>query len=98
MSNASIVNELELKDYYDVVFINDKFFYVKSIDNLIAEYIKTNKKKDEDGKELYKIIRADFEKRSIAEMAFVEGICKIAKKYIDFSKFEINLEKFLKNE
>ena len=78
--------------------INDKFFYVKSIDNLIAEYIKTNKKKDEDGKELYKIIRADFEKRSIAEMAFVEGIFKIAKKYIDFSKFETNLEKFLKNE
>lgn len=78
--------------------INDKFFYVKSIDNLIAEYIKTNKKKDEDGKELYKIIRADFEKRSIAEMTFVEGICKIAKKYIDFSKFETNLEKFLKNE
>ena len=78
--------------------INDKSFYVKSIDNLIAEYIKTNKKKDEDGKELYKIIRADFEKRSIAEMAFVEGICKIAKKYIDFSKFVTNLEKFLKNE
>ena len=57
-----------------------------------------NKKKDEDGKELYKIIQADFEKRSIAEMAFVEGVCKIAKKYIDFSKIETNLEKFLKNE
>ena len=78
--------------------INDKFFYVKSVDNLIAEYVKTNKKKDEDGKELYKIIRADFENRSIAEMTFVENICKIAKKYIDFSKFENNLEKFLKNE
>ena len=78
--------------------INDKFFYVKSIDNLIAEYVKTNKKKDEDGKELYKIIRADFENRSIAEMTFVENICKIAKKYIDFSRFETNLEKFLKNE
>ena len=47
---------------------------------------------------MYKIIRADFENRSIAEMAFVEGLCKIAKKYIDFSKFETNLEKFLKNE
>lgn len=34
----------------------------------------------------------------VYEMAFVEGICKIAKKYIDFSKFETNLEKFLKNE
>ncbi|MEE1496814.1 MAG: AAA family ATPase [Clostridium sp.] len=78
--------------------VNDKFFYVRSIDNLISEYIKTNKKKDEDGKELYKIIRADFEKRSIAEMTFVEGICKIAKKYIDFSRFETNLENFLKNE
>ena len=31
-------------------------------------------------------------------MAFVEGLCKIAKKHIDFSKFETNLEKFLKNE
>lgn len=77
--------------------INDKFFYVKSLDNLIAEYVKTNKKKDEDGKELYKIIRADFENRSIAERTFVENICKIAKKYIDFSKFENNLEKFLGN-
>ena len=49
---------------------------------------------------IYSAIRLsiDFEKRSIAEMAFVEGICKIAKKYIDFSKFETNLEKFLKNE
>ncbi|MBS7008784.1 ATP-dependent nuclease [Anaerostipes sp.] len=78
--------------------INDKFFNVKSVDNLIAEYVKTNKKKDEDGKELYKIIRVDFENRSIAEMTFVENICKIAKKYIDFSKFETNLEKFLKSE
>lgn len=77
--------------------INDKFFYVKSLDTLIAEYVKTNRKKDEDGKELYKIIRADFESRSIAEMTFVESICKIAKKYIDFSKFETNLEKFLKS-
>lgn len=67
---------------------------MKSIDNLIAEYIKKNKKKDEDGKELYKIIQADFGNRSIAEMAFVEGLCKIARKYIDFSKFETNLEKF----
>ena len=78
--------------------INDKFFYVKSLDNLIAEYFKTNKKKDEDGKELYKIIRADFEKRSISEMTFVEGICRIAKKHIDFSRFEANLEKFLRIE
>lgn len=78
--------------------INDKFFYVKSIDNLIAEYYKTNKKKDKDGKELYKIIRLDLETRSIAEMTFVEGICKIAKQYIDFSKFENNLEKFLKSK
>lgn len=77
--------------------INDKFFYVKSVDNLIAEYVKINKKKDEDGKELYKIIRADFEMRSIPEMVFVEGVCKISRKYIDFSKFETNLEKFLMN-
>lgn len=78
--------------------INDQFFYVKSIDNLVSEYIKTNKKKDEDGKELYKVIRSDLEARSISEMTFIEGVCKIAKKYVDFSKFESNLEKFLQEK
>lgn len=75
--------------------INDKFFYVKSIDNLIAEYIKENKKTDEDGKELYKKIREDLEQRAIAEMTFIDELCKIAKEYIDFTKFEQDLEKFL---
>ena len=75
--------------------LNDKFFYVKSIDNLLAEYVKENKKADADGKELYKKIRNDLESRSIAEMTFVEELCKIAKKYIDFTNFENNLKHFL---
>lgn len=75
--------------------INDRFFYVKSIDNLISEYTKTNKKKDEDGKELYKVICSDLEARSISEMTFIEEVCKIAKKHVDFSNFEEKLEKFL---
>lgn len=75
--------------------INDKFFYVKSIDSILSEYTKENKKADEDGKELYKRIRLDLEQRSVSEMLFVDELCKIAKKYIDFSKFENNLKKFL---
>ena len=31
-------------------------------------------------------------------MTFIEGVCKIAKKYVDFSKFESNLEKFLQEK
>ena len=79
---------------YGEVMLNVLYFIPMNI----IGFILWNKKKDEDGKELYKIIRADFEKRSSAEMTFVEGICKIAKKYIDFSRFETNLENFLKNE
>ena len=77
--------------------LNDKFFYVKSLDNILAEYIKENKEKDKDGKRLYGNICEDLEKRAIQDSEFIEALCKIARQYIDFSKFESDLEKFLKN-
>lgn len=76
--------------------LNDKFFYVKSLDNILAEYIKEDKGRDNDGKKLYGKICEDLEQRSIQDSTFVDALCKIARKYIDFSKFEKDLEKFLR--
>ena len=77
--------------------LNDKFFYVKSLDTILAEYIKENKGKDKDGKKLYGNICEDLETRAIQDSTFIDALCKIARKYIDFSKFERDLERFLKD-
>lgn len=77
--------------------LNDKFFYVTSLDTILEEYIKENKGKDKDGKILYKRIYNDLEQRSIEESTFIETLCKTSRKYIDFSKFEEDLKNFLED-
>lgn len=54
--------------------INDTFFNVESIDNILSDYVKDG---DTDGKPLYRRLLANLEKRGISEDTFVKGLCEI---------------------
>ena len=78
--------------------INDKYFFVKSLDSILSEY-KTEKlnKKDNNGKILYKKLLTDLENRKISEDIFIRNLCEIIcnSKEVNFDTFKENLNKIL---
>lgn len=64
--------------------INDTFFNVQSIDEILTDYIQTG---DNNGKALYRKILNNLEKRGIAEETFVKELCDIIMHHEDFSVF-----------
>ena len=71
--------------------INDTFFSVQSLDNLLADYYSKECYKDGNGKKLYKLLVGNLTKRGITEEVFVKGLCSII---LQYQNFDI-LEKFL---
>lgn len=73
--------------------INDMFFSVESIDDILSGYYIGNTKNDRNGKTLFKKLIDILEKRKISEEIFVSGIAKIIMENYDFSDFEKGLKK-----
>jgi len=77
--------------------INDKFFNIDSLDQLLNHYTTTeldikkvrgNKfKKDSDGKRLYAVLIKNLEKHMITEDMFINGVYEIIKENVDLSNF-----------
>lgn len=81
--NVNIIKEL-----------NDTFFIVKSIGEIISQY-KQKYKEDNDGKKLYHMILNEISKNSYSEDDLINTIYKIGSRHIDFSKFNSQLAKEL---
>ena len=75
--------------------INDIFFQVESIDDLISCYYEGNNRNDKNGKNFYKKIIDDLERREIQEETFIIELSHIIMNYYDFSSFEESLSKML---
>ncbi len=72
--------------------INDHFFYIESLDSILANYYKDG---DNTGKHLYQKLRANLEKRRISEDAFIKDLCPIIMKHTNFTSFESSLAHLL---
>lgn len=69
--------------------INDKYFPLKSLDDLVDEFNERYKKLPESpDKKLYFKLKYELENRSIQESLFIEHLCNDIKKHIDFNSFE----------
>ncbi|HFJ0099553.1 TPA: AAA family ATPase [Yersinia enterocolitica] len=91
---------------YDVIFlrkndalrkiINDKYFILRSLDELIAEHNERYKTTPENpDKKFYFRLKHELEKRNIQESLFIQNLCEDIKKVIDFSSFERSLTNLL---
>ena len=72
--------------------INDMFFTVDSVDEILSDYFAEN---DNNGKALYRKLLLNLEKRGISEEAFVKELCDLIIKYISFNDLENNLRQKL---
>lgn len=73
--------------------INDMFFSVESIDEIVAGYYIGDTRNDKNGKTFYKKLIDSLERRHISEEVFVRGLSKIIMNNYDFSSFEKSLGK-----
>lgn len=77
--------------------INDKYFPVDSIDNLIAEHnAKYSSRVDHPDKKFYFRLRKNLEARGINELIFVNKIAEDIMDVVDFQKFSESLSRLLK--
>ena len=74
--------------------INDGFFNVNSIDAILADYYSEG---DNNGKNLYRKLLQDLEKRGIVEEVFVKELCDIIMKHENFESFIADLKSKLKS-
>lgn len=72
--------------------INDQFFYIESLDSILADYYKNG---DNNGKHLYQKLRSNLEKRHISEDAFIKDLCPIIMNHTNFTSFEASLAQLL---
>lgn len=68
--------------------INDTFFNVESIDDILAEYVTEG---DNSGKVLYRKLINNIEKRGISEDSFVKSLCDIIMDTTSFEAFTNDL-------
>lgn len=86
---------------YDSVFIkqiNDKYFSIRSLKDIIDDYnndSRTKTGKDKDGKAFYKVITSNLEKAGITESSFITYLCDDICSYEDISKFVNSMKKLL---
>lgn len=69
--------------------INDTFFSVESLDEILANYINEG---DNNGKGLYRKILSNLEKRGISEENFVKELCEIIMQFRNFNSFSKELK------
>lgn len=75
--------------------LNDKFFTIESIKELVYDFEKNHPNKHNENKELYRHLLESLKVRKIDESSFIEGVLEALIKIVDFSKFEENLKSFL---
>lgn len=78
--------------------IKDRFFYVRSLDEVVAEYHRGNKAAgltDEDGKRLYRELLDELRARGMNEDNFIEKLADIVEQQISFDKFIKDLGRML---
>lgn len=68
--------------------VNDTFFNVESIDDILADYVQDN---DNNGKSLYRKILSNLEKRNISEDSFIKELCSIIMNTNSFESFASEL-------
>lgn len=69
--------------------INDTFFNVESIDDILADYVQDN---DNNGKALYRKLLCNLEKRNISEDSFIRELCSIIMDVVSFDSFASELK------
>lgn len=91
----------KLVDEPDRVFIKqigDKYFTQRSLDDIIADYMndpRTSKAKDNDGKNLYKVITSNLDRIGISEEEFIKYLADDIYDYENPQKFVETLKKQL---
>ena len=87
------------KDRIFIKQINDKYFGIRSLTDIIDDYNndpRTTKGFDNDGKAFYKVIISNLEKVGITEQEFITYLCDDICSYEDISKFVAGIEKLLR--
>lgn len=85
-------------DRFFIKLIGDKYFTQRSLNDIIADYLndsRTSKTKDNDGKNLYKIILANLHRIGISENEFVKYLADDIYDYEKPTKFVETLKKQL---
>ena len=75
--------------------INDRFFNVRSIDDIVSDYYDGTSPKDRNGKNFYGKILKDLESRKISEDIFIKDLSQIIIDNHDMSSFKLSLKKEL---
>jgi hypothetical protein len=76
--------------------LNDKYFPIKSIDEMVAEHhTKYKTVPDSPDKKFYFRLKKDLIERGISEEAFIQSFCDDIMQHVDFEKFEFSLTKLL---
>ena len=64
--------------------INDEFFQLKSLKEIVNEYKNHHKTNDNNGKELYNVLLNALKEQNVDEDRFIIRIADIIKKNVDF--------------
>lgn len=76
--------------------INDKYFIVSSLNDIVAQYNKgTMNGISDDNKNFYRVLIKHLESIGTTEEIFVSGLCDDIINNVDFSKFVVSLKKVL---
>lgn len=76
--------------------LNDKYFTIQSIDDLLSEHhTKYKTTPDNPDKKFYFRMKKNLQERGISEEVFMQSLCDDIMREIDFSKFETALAKLL---
>ena len=86
------------KDQKFIKQINDKYFRIRSLKDIINDYNNDPRTKngyDNDGKAFYKVIIVNLERSGISEQAFTTYLCDDICSYENTDGFVENLKKLL---
>ena len=86
------------KDRIFIKLLNDKYFNVRSLTDIIADYNndpRTKKFPDNDGKAFYRILISNLEKSGISESSFINYLCNDICSHENITSFTTTLKKLL---
>lgn len=75
--------------------INDDFFQLKSLKEIVNEYKNNIKTNDNNGKKLYNTLLKALKERNVDEDSFIICLADIIKKNVDFSEFNNSIKELL---
>lgn len=75
--------------------INDDFFQLKSLKEIVNEYKNNINTNDNNGKKLYDTLLKALKERNVDEDRFIDRLADIIKENVDFSKFNNSIKELL---